>query len=289
MDMKGPIAAMLMTMLVLSKLSIKLSGDVIFTAVIGEEGCSEGTEKLVLSGIEAEGAIVGEPSNFDYAIAHRGLEWYEIEFFGKRAHSGDMERGINAINMACRLVTALEDRLVPKLKERFHPLMGPSILNIGKIEGGTQPSTVAEYCKIQLDRRYISSETIEDVEQEIQEFINELKNSVPGLDVHLKLMECGKMQNLHHVPMLTNENESIVQTVIKNVKLVTKKNPNCTTRRGWTDAGLLNFYRNIPTIICGCGDISYSHSKNEQISIEQLVQAVQLYTLTAIDFCSQER
>jgi len=58
---------------------------------------------------------------------------------------------------------------------------------------GTQPSTVAEYCKIQLDRRYINSETIEDVEKEIQEFINELKNSVPGLDVRLKLMECGKM------------------------------------------------------------------------------------------------
>ena len=167
--------------------------------------------------------------------------------------------------------------------------MGPSILNIGKIEGGTQPSTVAEYCKIQLDRRYINSETIEDVEQEIQEFITELKNSVPGLDIRLKLMECGKMQSLHHVPMLTNENESIVQTVIKNVKLVTKKNPTCTTRRGWTDAGLLNFYRSIPTIICGCGDISYSHSKNEQIPIEQLVQAVQIYTLTAIDFCSQDR
>ncbi|KUO49871.1 MAG: acetylornithine deacetylase [Desulfitibacter sp. BRH_c19] len=288
-DMKGPVAAMLMTMLVLNRLPLKLKGDVTFTAVIGEEGCSEGTEKLVLSGIEADGAIVGEPSNFDYAVAHRGLEWFEIEFFGRRAHSGDMERGINAINMACRLVTALEDRLLPKLKERFHPLMGPSMLNIGKIEGGTQPSTVAEYCKIQLDRRYINTEKIEDVTREIEEIITELKQAVPGLDIRLILMECGKMEHLNHVPMITDENESIVQTVINNVKLVTKRNPACTTRRGWTDAGLLNFYRNIPTIICGCGDISFSHSKNEQISIEQLIQAVQIYTLTAIDFCNQNR
>ncbi len=288
-DMKGPIAAMLMTMIIIDRLSFKLKGDVIFTAVIGEEGCSEGTEKLVMDGIEAEGAIVGEPSNFNYAIAHRGLEWYEIEFIGRRAHSGDIEKGINAINMACRLINTFEDRLVPKLKKRFHPLMGPSQLNIGKIEGGTQPSTVAEYCKVQLDRRYTNTESIDDVTKEMEEFIIELKQAVPGLEIKLTLMECGKMKHLHHVPMITDENESIVQTVIKNVKLITKRNPTCTTRRGWTDAGLLNFYRKIPTIICGCGDIAFSHSQNEQIPIDQLIQAVQIYTLTAIDFCNQDR
>ena len=39
---------------------------------------------LIESGFRSDGAIVGEPSNREYAIVHRGLEWLEIEIIGKR-------------------------------------------------------------------------------------------------------------------------------------------------------------------------------------------------------------
>ncbi|MEW6624220.1 MAG: M20 family metallopeptidase [Bacillota bacterium] len=288
-DMKGPIAAMVTSLLVLKRLALKLKGDVIFAAVVGEEGRSEGTEALVLNNFQADGAIIGEPSNFNYAVAHRGLEWLEIEFFGKRAHSGDLERGVSAISMAARFITALEERYIPLLKNRYNPLMGPSIINFGRIEGGTQPSTVAEYCKLQLDRRYVDTESNEQVIRELEDFIKYMKDTVPGFDASLKVMDSSKMLKLRHVPMVTREDDPLVTTLLKNVELVVGRKPTCTTRRGWTDAGLLNHYLKIPAVICGCGDIAYSHSKNEQVSIEQLVQAVKIYTLTAIDFCSQSR
>ncbi|MFP3380980.1 peptidase dimerization domain-containing protein, partial [Bacillus sp. SIMBA_069] len=87
---------------------------------------------------------------------------------------GVAEQGINAIRNATKLITALDAELGPKLQERFNPYTGPSILNYGRIEGGTQPSTVADKCKIQIDRRYLPGETLDQVTVEIQAVIDQL-------------------------------------------------------------------------------------------------------------------
>ncbi|WP_410723233.1 M20/M25/M40 family metallo-hydrolase, partial [Burkholderia sp. SIMBA_042] len=41
-DMKGAVAAMIMALVVCKRANIALAGDLIFTAVVGEEGRSEG-------------------------------------------------------------------------------------------------------------------------------------------------------------------------------------------------------------------------------------------------------
>ncbi|MFP3388062.1 M20 family metallopeptidase [Brevibacillus sp. SIMBA_040] len=284
-DMKGAVAAMIMALVVCKRANIALAGDLIFTAVVGEEGRSEGTESLVLQGFKADGAIVGEPSNFDFAIGHRGLEWIELIVHGKIAHSGVAEQGINAIRNATKLITALDAELGPKLQERFNPYTGPSILNYGRIEGGTQPSTVADKCKIQIDRRYLPGETLDQVTVEIQAVIDQLAAEDPEFRAELTFMEENAMTKLAHVPMMTDPSDEVVSTLTKSITNVTGRTPTMSTRRGWTDGGLLSHYLGIPTVICGPGDISYSHAKNERIAVEQLVQAVEIYVQTAVRFC----
>ena len=284
-DMKGAVAAMIMALVVCKRANIALAGDLIFTAVVGEEGRSEGTESLVLQGFKADGAIVGEPSNFDFAIGHRGLEWIELIVHGKIAHSGVAEQGVNAIRNATKLITALDAELGPILKERFNPYTGPSILNYGRIEGGTQPSTVADKCKIQIDRRYVPGETLDQVIGEIQAVIDQLAAEDPEFRAELTFMEENAMTKLAHVPMMTDPSDEVVSTLTQSIASVTGRTPTMSTRRGWTDGGLLSHYLGIPTVICGPGDISYSHAKNERIAVEQLVQAVEIYVQTAVRFC----
>lgn len=284
-DMKGAVAAMLMTLVVCKRANIPLAGDLLFTAVVGEEGRSEGTEALVREGYRADAAIVGEPSSFDYAIGHRGLEWLELVVHGKIAHSGVAEQGINAIAGMAKLIHALECVLGPKLQSRFNPYTGPSILNYGRIEGGTQPSTVADTCKLQIDRRYVPGETVEQVADEIQSIIELLRSEDPQFHAELTFMKNNAMKHLAHVPMMTDPDHEIIALLIDSVETVTGRKPSMSTRRGWTDGGLLSHYLNIPTVICGPGDISYSHSKNERIAVKQLVQAVEIYTMTAVKFC----
>ena len=50
--------------------------------------------------------------------------------------------------------------------------MGPSAMNFGTIEGGTQLSTVADFYSIKMDRRYVPGETVESVIKEYEDVLN---------------------------------------------------------------------------------------------------------------------
>ncbi len=283
-DMKGPIASMLITMLGIKRSGKKLKGDVIFTGVIGEEERSEGTEYLIKSGIRAHGAIVGEPSNYEYAIGHRGLEWIEIVIRGKAAHGGVPHLGVNAIEKASKLIERIKRELYPKLKDRYNEYMGPSVMNFGVIEGGSQPSTVADRCSIKIDRRYVPGETVESVLKEYEDIIESFKVEDPDFDAEIIRMP-NNMLTLDHLYLMTDPDEAIVTTVRESIKEVINKEPLITRRRGWTDAALLSNYGNIPTVVFGPGDISYSHTKDERVKISELADAVEIYSRVIEKFC----
>lgn len=284
-DMKGAIACMLMSVLAIKRSKIKLPGDIIVAAVIGEEEKSEGTEAFVKSGIMADGAIVGEPSNYEYAIGHRGLEWLEFVFRGKVAHGGVPDEGVNAISKASKFIQKVEEQLYPKLKGRYNEYMGPSVMNIGRIEGGTQPSTVADYCSLKIDRRYVVGETVDSVISEYQQIIDEIKDADSSFDAKIVRMESNLMNEFDHIYHYTNPAEAIVKNVEKALNNHLGKSPMITRKRGWTDAATLSYYGKIPTVITGPGNLSYSHTKDERIPVHDLVDYVKIYADIAMGFC----
>ncbi|MDW7667729.1 MAG: M20 family metallopeptidase [Bacillota bacterium] len=284
-DMKGAVACMITAALALKRRGDKLPGDIIISAVVGEEEKSEGTEMLVMSGIKADGAIVGEPSNYEYAIGHRGLEWLEIKFYGKAAHGGVPEEGLNAISMASKFIEEVEKSLYPKLKERYNEYMGPSVMNLGTIQGGTQPSTVADYCSLKIDRRYIVGETVETVLKEYQEIIEKIKEKNPELKVEVVRMESNLMNKYDHMYHYTKPEEEIVKTVDKILEEHLNIKPNITRKRGWTDSATLSYYGKIPTVITGPGNLSYSHTKDEKIPVVDLYNYTKIYAEIADKFC----
>ncbi|MDP3487877.1 MAG: M20 family metallopeptidase, partial [Bacillota bacterium] len=283
-DMKGPIASMITMMVALKRSSLRTKGDIIFTGVIGEEEQSEGTEDLVKSGAKADGAIVGEPSSYEYSLGHRGLEWLEIRVKGKAAHGGMPQLGINAIEKAAQLISEIMSTIYPKLKSRTHDLMGPSVMNFGHIRGGMQPSTVADSCVIQIDRRYIPGETVASVIGEYQAVIDKLKAKDPEFDAEIVRMP-NNMLTLDHLPLETKPDEPIALSIKQALRIVLEREATVSTKRGWTDAALLSNYARIPTVVYGPGNISYSHTKDERISVKELKEAVEVYFLTAVDFC----
>ncbi|MCC5909048.1 MAG: M20 family metallopeptidase [Clostridiaceae bacterium] len=287
-DMKGAVACILMTMVAIKRAGIVPDGDIIFTGVIGEEGKSEGTEHIVKSGLKATAAIVAEPSNYKYAVGHRGLEWFDVFVKGKGAHSGRPERGINAIDKAMTFIHRVKEELYPKLKERQNEFMGESVMNFGTIEGGTEQSTVADCVLIRIDRRYILGETVESVMQEYQEIIDVLKEEDPEFDAEIRRTP-DSVLDLNHPPMITSMNEPIVNVVRKSIKEVIKKEPQIKTGYGWTDAALLTNYLEIPAVVVGPGDISEAHTQDEKIHINDLVNNVEIYARIIDKFCIEDR
>ena len=112
-DMKGAVAAMAAAMVGLRRTGLPASGRVTLAAVIDEEIESLGAEHLINSGFTADGAIVGEPTQNQICIGHKGLEWLEIVFTGKAAHGGTPAAGVNAIDAAASFVHRVRTGLLP--------------------------------------------------------------------------------------------------------------------------------------------------------------------------------
>ena len=290
-DMKGPVAAMMMTLVVLKRAEQELDGDIVFTGVVGEETRSKGMESLVACekclgqhDITLDGAVVGEPTDFKYVASHRGLVWLDIRFKGKGAHSGKPQHGVNAIEKAVAYLNKVKEELYPKLKERRHDFMGTSVMNIGTIKGGTGQSTVAEEALVRLDRRYVEGETLESVIQEYQDIADEMIKEDPSFHIEISRTP-ESVSVLPHPPLHTDKDESIVLAVKKAIERVIGHEPEVKTEYGWTDGALISEYMKIPTVVFGPGEIALAHTADERIDIDDLVKSVEVYTHIADEFC----
>ena len=282
-DMKGALAAMAGALIAVKKNGLIRQGSLSLAAVIDEEMESLGAEELILSGFKADGAIVGEPTQNQIAIGHKGLEWIEVEFIGKATHGGTADKGVNAISAAAKFIRIVEEKLLQKLRQRHHPIIGSPTLNFGTIQGGDQPSTVAAHCKIQLDRRWIPAEDGELVFSEIEECLVQVKLQMPGLKTVLRRVP-GGMATMIHGPLEISETHPLVIAAQKARKEICGNAEALTAFPAWTDGALLSREANIPTIILGPGDLALAHSAEESIDLEEVYQAAEIYAMTAIHF-----
>lgn len=283
-DMKGALAAMAGALASLHEGRALAAGKVTLAAVIDEEMESLGAEAVIESGLRADGAIIGEPTGNRVALGHKGLEWLEIVFTGRAAHGGTPEAGVNAINAAAQFVALVEARLVPALRSRPHPLLGPPTINCGTISGGDQPSTVAARCVLRVDRRSVPGESYASICEELVALLNEVKRARPGIAGEIRRMP-GGMNKLEHFSSVIDAAHPLAQAACRATAGVTGVAQPGPAFPAWTDAGLLSSFAGIPCVILGPGDLSVAHTPWESVPVAQVVDAVAIYLETARLFC----
>ena len=283
-DMKGALAAMAGALADLTEKKTLSAGKVTLAAVIDEEMESLGAEALILSGFKADAAVVGEPTENKIAIGHKGLEWLSVEFKGRAAHGGTPEAGINAISAAAHFVRLVEEELGPELKKRRDPVLGFPVINMGTISGGDQPSTVAAHCTIKLDRRWVTTETIEQVFADLEGLLAKVRAKLPGLKTSISRVP-GGMATMIHGPFTIDPEHPIVKSAQKALAGMGGPKEDLTVFPAWTDGALLSREAKIPTIIWGPGALDHAHSPEECIRLEEVHDAVELYAATALSYC----
>lgn len=262
-----------------------IAGGIVYYAalnIMDEEEAGIGTESLIKTGPEATYAVIGEPTKLEIALGHKGLEWIEISFKGKKVHGGAQKDGVNAIMMAGRFLHKLETEYLPKLEKRTHPVLGTATLNIGTITGGDQPSTVADKCSIRLDRRCLTDETIAQVYEELQAICDELHEEDPKFEAEIRDVFNG--ETMPHIPFCTDENSPLVKAA-ENALGREGMTPVLTCFPAWSDAGFMNALTKSECIVLGPGDLSVAHSIHEKISKRQLLSAVSVYEEMAREIC----
>lgn len=278
-DMKGAIAAMMISMKKLKEVEHLLNGKVMFAGVIDEELSSLGTIDLIEKKYSFDAAIVGEPTSLNLAIGHRGLEWVTFKSYGKAMHSGSRKSNCNAIENMMLLFKNIESSYF-KLS---HDLLGNTTMNAGLISGGTQPSTVADYCELSVDFRYLPGQSFKDIKEIIDNEINKLTKLDSNYQYSYDVFEKSKMINgYYHDACFTNEDEEIV-TITSNVLTKSNRSNELKSFTAWTDGGLINSVLKTPTIIFGPGDLKTAHSSDEFIEIEELEDACNIY----FEICKQ--
>lgn len=287
-DMKGALAAMAGALVHLKTSGSLTCGRITLAAIIDEETQTLGSEHLVKSGFNADASIVGEPTNNLIDIGHKGLEWLVIEFEGKAAHGGTPESGINAISAAAHFVQLVEKELIPEFQKRRDPVLGLPAVNIGTIQGGDQPSTVAAHCQIKLDRRWVNTETIDLVFEDFEVLLEKIRSARPGLKTKVFRVP-DSMATMLHGPVTIDPKHPVVQAAQNALREHDLPAESLGVFPAWTDAALISREAKIPSIIWGPGELNYAHSPEENIILEDVIVAKNLYTSAALFFTGSLR
>ena len=302
-NMKGGVAAFMMAGKALKKSGIKLKGDVIFAAVVGEisrtpigpwqtkeyRGEGAGTRHLLTHGMHSDYAVVADGSDMNIVWTQTGVVQIKITTFGKAEAAWGTKRSthpmvkLNAIVKMTKIIEALE-KWAERFEEQYiyNSPTGPIYpkVNIGAIEGGApyRPNYFPGVCSIYVDIRtppQVRPVTVQ----------HEITSALSSLDFEYE-MEAYKSLLGHEgkgVEPLVQSLEEIHQFLFSQ-----KLKPEAPDRASiWTDTNVYNEL-GIPAVKIGPRGKRIG-PRAEEINIDEMVKAAQIYALVALDICSRER
>ncbi|MDQ3120803.1 MAG: M20/M25/M40 family metallo-hydrolase, partial [Verrucomicrobiota bacterium] len=188
-DMKAGVASMCAAACAaMRSVDGKASRQVVIAAVADEEYESLGMRALVASGLEAELAILTEPTRLSICPAHRGFVWTEITFTGRAAHGSRYDIGVDAIRHAGLVLAEMDELDARILPTHTHPLLGRASLHASLIEGGIGMSTYPDRCTLSIERRTLPGEKVDDAVREVQDACDRVKRRRPHLSAAVRLV-----------------------------------------------------------------------------------------------------
>jgi len=264
-DMKGSDAAMLYAMIRLKRKGIIPKQDVVFLATAGEELFCLGAKRFVeQEGMQNIGAVlVGEPSDGDLLLAHKGAVCVEVTTYGKTAHGSMPHLGINAI-------MAMNDFLTAFAKQKFitspHPVLGMPTYSVDQVKGGVAINVVPDSCTCGIDFRTIPGQGKAEVEAMLQTAFMEAKTKNKNFIADYKFT-CS-------LPSVScPAGDKIIDYALKAAGKELKQ-------RGvnyFTDASSLVGEKGLPMIIYGPGADSQAHQPNERLALDKFFAAIEFY------------
>jgi acetylornithine deacetylase len=273
-DMKGGVAAAMWAAAASTRL--ELPGDVIVAAVCDEEFASIGTQ-AVAGQINADAAIVTEPTALEICVAHKGFAWLEVEIAGRAAHGSQPQLGVDAIAKAGRILTGIEDLGRRLAAEPGHELLGRGSVHASLIAGGQELSSYPERCLVQLERRTVPGEDAALVEQQVRRLVARAASADPALSAELRT-------TLVRPPFEIAEDAEIVRLVRTHAERALGAAPEIIGWAAWMDSAILA-RAGIPTVIFGPGGAG-AHEPLEWVDLASVERCAEVLTAVAAEFCA---
>ncbi len=302
-NMKAGLASFMIAGKALKTSGADLKGDVVLAAVVGEisrtpigpwqsqdyRGEGVGTRHLLTHGMHTDYAVCCDGSDLNIVWTQAGVVQAKVTTFGKaeaawgtKRSAHPMER-VNAIVKMTKIIAAIE-RWGAAFEEKhiYQSPTGPLFpkVNIGAIEGGApyRPNYFPGVCSIYVDIRMPPQVRPVAIKHEMEQALKSL-----GVDYELEFYKSLLGHEGKNVEPLVKSAEEIYQHLFG--EKIKAESPDRASI--WTDTNIYNEL-GIPAIKIGPRGRRIS-ARNEEIDIDVMVKAAQLYALMALDICSRPR
>src|ERR1044071_6481678 len=299
-NMKSGLAAFMVTAKAIKESGLTLKGDLILAAVAGEisrtpigpyqseayRGEGTGTIHLLTHGIQSDYAIVADRSGHSIVWAQNGVAQFKISTFGDPHAAWGVTREekppevSNAILKMMKVLEAVDNWEAEfesaHVYQSAHGSIVPKV-NIGAIQGGApfRPNYYPGVCSVYLDVRTPPDLRPVQVQHELKAVLARL-----GIEHEIE-MYASKMG------YESKKAEPIIKVVEESYQaLFGKKTPTPTGLHAsiWTDTNIYN-EMGIPACKFGLGGGRWKQ-RSEQIDIEDIYQAAQVYAAAALEICN---
>jgi succinyl-diaminopimelate desuccinylase len=279
---KSDFATYIYAVRALESLGAPLKGGVELHFTYDEEfGGELGPGWLLAKGLTKPDLLIAAGFSYQVVTAHNGCLQMQVTVHGKMAHAAIPHTGVDALQGANRILTALyhQNSLYKQVRSKVEGIEHP-YLNVGRIEGGTNTNVVPGKVVLKLDRRMIPEEDPVHVEAEVRRVIAEAAAGCPGITVEIKrLLLARAMQPLPGNRALVDALQRHGQAVFGE-PIPTSGTPLYTDVRLYAERG-------IPAVIYGAGPrtVLESHAKraDERLVLEDLRRATQVVARTLAD------
>ncbi|MGH8734097.1 MAG: M20/M25/M40 family metallo-hydrolase, partial [Burkholderiales bacterium] len=149
-----------------------------------ESGGDIGPKLLLDEGLTKPDYVIA--AGFSYAIvnAHNGCLHLEVAVEGRQAHAAIPDSGVDALEAANAILTALyaSRQSFANIRSRTRGISSPT-LNVGLISGGINTNVVPDQVTFRLDRRIIPEESPAEVEAGLCALIQDSAKAFAGVNV----------------------------------------------------------------------------------------------------------
>jgi succinyl-diaminopimelate desuccinylase len=299
-DTKGNLAAMLVAMAALKRSAAPLAGAIVGGVLCDEEDQMLGVRHFIERGHadRITAAVICEPQDGMICTSQKGALRACFTVAGKMSHGAMPLSGLNTAPAVAGLIQGLhrlEEAAAKTLGRDEHlgwPSFTPTVIQ-APAGGAAQLNVVPGEARILVDIRTIPQQSHTAIVDDLKRLAAEVQHGVCAhYGAYDRLLGVERCRDLTvGVEILTDRpctrtdpGDPVVRSADWATRTVSGRNPVYGGVPGATDGTFLWALRHIPIVTMGAGDRQVPHQKDEWVDLDQLVETVKIYALTALHY-----
>jgi len=273
MDMKAALACQIVAIEALRDSGLPLAGTVAMAAVSDHMGDQAGSIAYFDS-FPADLCVLGELTENQVCVGHRGRYYFDITVLGKSAHSCHKHEAVNANVLAAQAVLALDrSRLEPALPPGVAELFGTETYVVpGRIYGGLPPggpSMIPDECVIRVDCRPQPGVSTDVVRAEIDRCLAAAAAADGRFAAEVTLADVKQ-------GYLADQGDLVIRLMSDAVRQVRGAEPTLVSENWLGDTA--SFGHKVPTVIFGPGGPPV-YCADEHLTVADIEEATRVYAV----------